>query len=224
MGGITDEEMASLRQSLTAEPGDLLLFVADTKDVANQALGRLRTEAADKAGFLDGKENDWSFVWILDFPLLEYDDDLERYVAVHHPFTRPLQEDIPKLESDPGDVRAEAYDIVLNGVELGGGSMRIHESDFQKQMFKLLGIDEEEAQKRFGHLLEALSYGAPPHGGIALGFDRLVMLLANAQSLRDVIAFPKTTRGSCLMSKTPSEVDPEQLRELHIKRTDSKDN
>ena len=221
---LSEEEMSALRQSLAAEPGDLLLFVADTKDVANQALGRLRTEAATKAGLLDGKENDWSFVWILDFPLLEYDDDLQRYVAVHHPFTRPLQEDIPKLESDPGAVRAEAYDIVLNGVELGGGSMRIHESDFQKQMFKLLGIDEEEAQKRFGHLLEALSYGAPPHGGIALGFDRLVMLLANAQSLRDVIAFPKTTRGSCLMSKTPSEVDPEQLRELHIKRTDSKDN
>lgn len=212
------QEMNSLAAATEAEPGDLLLFVADKRSVVNQALGRLRTETAVKAGLVDSNEEKWAFAWVLDFPLLEFDEELARYVAVHHPFTRPREDDLDKLSSSPEQVRALAYDVVLNGVELGGGSLRIHERDLQEQMFELLGIDKQEMRKRFGHLLEALSYGAPPHGGIALGFDRLVMLLANANSLRDVIAFPKTTRGSCLMSKTPAEVEEKQLRELHIQK------
>lgn len=219
---LSEQEMAAVTEKTAAEPGDLLLFVADKWSVVTQALGRLRAEAAEKAGLVDDEKEQWAFAWVLDFPLLEFDEELERYVAVHHPFTRPMDEDFDKLTSAPGEVRALAYDVVLNGVELGGGSIRIHERNLQERMFELLGIDKQEMQKRFGHLLDALAYGAPPHGGIALGFDRLVMLLAGAGSLRDVIAFPKTTRGSCLMSRTPAEVDEGQLSELHIKKLDSR--
>ncbi|MFW5996723.1 MAG: aspartate--tRNA ligase [Lentisphaeria bacterium] len=219
---LSEQEMVAVTEKTAAEPGDLLLFVADKWRVVTQALGRLRAEAAEKAGLVDDEKVQWAFAWVLDFPLLEFDEELERYVAVHHPFTRPMDEDFDKLTSAPGEVRALAYDVVLNGVELGGGSIRIHERNLQERMFELLGIDKQEMQKRFGHLLDALAYGAPPHGGIALGFDRLVMLLAGAGSLRDVIAFPKTTRGSCLMSRTPAEVDEGQLSELHIKKLDSR--
>ncbi len=211
----TAEELASLNASLDAEVGDLLLFMADTPAIANEALGRLRGHLGQKLG-LASKE-DYKFVWITDFPLLEWDAEEQRHVAVHHPFTAPLEEDIPLLDSDPGKARAQAYDLVLNGSEVGGGSVRIHDQAVQSRMFELLGIGEEEAREKFGFLLDALSFGAPPHGGIAFGLDRLMMILTGADSIRDVIAFPKTQKATCLLSDAPNEVAEKQLRELGIR-------
>ena len=178
-------------------------------------LSRLRLYLGGKLGLIP--KDDMRFLWVTDFPLVEYDTDEKRYVAKHHPFTAPNDQDVSLLETDPGQARALAYDIVLNGVELGGGSIRIHHQDVQQKIFALLGIGEAEAQEKFGFLLEALSYGAPPHGGIALGFDRLAMLFAGMDSLREVIAFPKTARAQCLLTQAPGGVDTKQLRELSIK-------
>jgi len=210
-----DEELKAIEQALGAETGDLLLFVADKASIANEALGRLRQHLGHKLGM--AKKDDYRFVWITDFPLLEWDEEEKRHVAVHHPFTAPMDEDIPLLDSDPGKARAKAYDLVLNGSEIGGGSIRIHDQAIQAKMFELLGIGEEEARAKFGFLLDALKYGAPPHGGIAFGLDRLTMLLAGTDSIRDVIAFPKTQKATCLLSEAPSPVDEKQLRELGIR-------
>ncbi len=201
-------------ERLGAGVGDALLFVAAPEDVANPALGNLRKHLAAQLELIpDGL---WKFVWITDFPLLEYSPDDARYYAIHHPFTSPRNEDIPQLETDPGGVKARAYDLVLNGNELGGGSIRIHDMELQSRIFELLGIGAEEAEMKFGFLLKALRHGAPPHGGIAFGLDRVIMLLAGASSLRDVIAYPKTASATCLMTRAPSPVDDGQLTELHI--------
>lgn len=207
-------EQGAISAALAAAPGDMLLLVADQPAVANVALGRVRLEVAQFGGLVDDAA--LSFLWVTDFPLFDYDEESGRYVSVHHPFTAPLDSDIPKLDDAPGEVRAKAYDVVLNGMELGGGSVRIHQPEFQRRMFEMLGLDPAEAEAQFGHLLEALALGAPPHGGIALGFDRLVMLLAGVDSIREVIAFPKTTRAACLMTDSPSAVDPAQLAELAV--------
>jgi aspartyl-tRNA synthetase len=211
----TPDELKAIEQALAAATDDLLLFVADSKKIANEALGRLRGHLGHKLG-LTAKDN-FTFTWVTDFPLFEWDEEAKRHVAVHHPFTAPLDEDVPLLESAPGEVRAKAYDLVLNGSEIGGGSIRIHDQKIQSQMFNLLGIKDEEARQKFGFLLDALSYGAPPHGGIAFGLDRLVMILTGADSIRDVIAFPKTQKATCLMSEAPGAVDEKQLRELSIR-------
>jgi len=211
----TAEELAAITGALDAAPGDLLLFVADTVRVANEALGRLRGHLGQRLGLADPKN--FRFCWITDFPLLEWDGEERRHVAVHHPFTAPLDEDIPLLDSDPGKARAKAYDLVLNGSEIGGGSIRIHDQTVQSRMFGLLGIGEEEAQQKFGFLLDALEFGAPPHGGIAFGLDRVMMILTGADSIRDVIAFPKTQKATCQMSEAPGVVEEKQLRELGIR-------
>ena len=211
----TEQELADIGAALNAQPGDLLLFGADTPAITNEALGRLRGHLGNKLELAD--PNDYKFVWITDFPLLEWDAEARRHVAVHHPFTAPMDEDIPLLETEPGKVRAKAYDLVLNGSEIGGGSIRIHNQDVQSQMFNLLGIGEEEAREKFGFLLDALEFGAPPHGGIAFGLDRVMMILTCAGSIRDVIAFPKTQKATCLMSEAPGAVDEKQLRELGIR-------
>jgi aspartyl-tRNA synthetase len=210
----SEEEQQGLLQSFEAEVGDLLLFVADKKAVVADALGALRLKLGKDLGLID--ENRFNFLWITDWPLLEYDEEDKRYYAAHHPFTMPVREDIELLDSDPGRVRAQAYDLVLNGYELGGGSLRIFERDVQEKMFQVLGFSEEEAKVQFGFLLEAFEYGTPPHGGIALGLDRLVMLLAGRSNLRDTIAFPKTASASCLMTDAPGKVSKEQLDELHL--------
>ncbi|HET7522424.1 MAG TPA: aspartate--tRNA ligase [Bacillales bacterium] len=210
-----DQDGAGLKTALEAEDGDLLLFVADNENVVADSLGALRLKLGKERGLID--ENQLNFLWVTDFPLLEYDEDEGRHVAMHHPFTMPKPEDIPLLESEPGKVRAEAYDLVLNGYEIGGGSSRIYEPDVQKKMFQVLGFSEERARGQFGFLLEALEYGAPPHGGIALGFDRIMMILAGRNTLRDTIAFPKTASASDPMTDAPAFVSESQLDELHLK-------
>jgi aspartyl-tRNA synthetase len=211
----TDKEITNIDQALQAEPGDLLLFVADSFRITNETLGRLRGHLGQKLGL--ASKDDYRFAWITDFPLLEWDGEARRHVAVHHPFTAPVEEDMALLDGDPGSVRAQAYDLVLNGSEIGGGSIRIHDQAVQKKMFALLGIDAEEAEEKFGFLLSALEYGAPPHGGIAFGLDRLAMILTGSDSIRDVIAFPKTQKATCLLSGAPGQVDNKQLRELSIR-------
>ncbi|HBX42410.1 MAG TPA: aspartate--tRNA ligase [Deltaproteobacteria bacterium] len=211
------DQMEALLAKSGAKPGDLVLVVADEVPVACDSLARLRLHLGEKADLIDRSR--YAFLWVTDFPLLEWDKEAGRYAAMHHPFTAPLDEDLPLLDTDPGKVRAKAYDMVLNGAEIGGGSIRIHRRDVQSRMFELLNIGPEEAGRKFGFLLEALEYGAPPHGGIAFGLDRLAMILAGARSLREVIAFPKTQKATCLMTDAPSPVDPKQLRELHIRVT-----
>lgn len=197
------------------QSGDLIFFGADKPKVVYDALGALRTKIGHEKGFLMGA--DWAPVWITDFPMFEYDEEEKRWVALHHPFTSPKDEDLERLESDPGSVRAKAYDLALNGWEIGGGSVRIHREEVQRRVFAVLGIGEEEARAKFGFLLDALKYGAPPHGGLAFGLDRIVAMMARAESIRDVIAFPKTQRAQCLLTHAPSPVDEKQLRELHIR-------
>ncbi len=214
----SEEEKAILVERLGIEEGDLVLFGCDQWGVCCDVLGRLRLEVASMCGLNEGKEDDLDFLWVVDFPLLAYDTEEEKWNAVHHPFTRPRTEDLPLLD-DPskwGEVLAVAYDVVLNGYELGGGSLRIHESDLQSRMFSILGIGEEDQQEKFGHILTAFRYGAPPHGGVALGLDRIVMLACKEDSIREVIAFPKNNKGADLMSASPGEVDFRQLRELYI--------
>ncbi|MGA0377267.1 MAG: aspartate--tRNA ligase [bacterium] len=210
------EDQRAIEERLDVEVGDLILFGADNKNIVNDALGNLRKEVARRRKLIP--ENTYKFVWITDFPLLEYSASDKRYHAVHHPFTMPNLEDFKKYgETEPQNIRSVAYDVVLNGVELGGGSIRIHRQDIQQQVFKWLELNDAEIEEKFGFLLKALSYGAPPHGGIALGFDRLMMFLLNTDSIRDVVAFPKTQRASCLMTEAPSEVPPSALEELHLR-------
>ena len=209
-----DEEMQALVEKMNGKPGDLLLFAADKSKLVYDVLGALRLEIADQLGLL--KKDEYRFVWITEFPLLEWSEELGRYQAMHHPFTMPMEEDLQYIESDPGRVRAKAYDIVLNGTEIGGGSVRIHQDDIQEMMFKALGFTMECAYDQFGFLLNAFKYGVPPHAGLAYGLDRLVMLMAQEDSIRDVIAFPKVKDASCLMSEAPNTVDAKQLEELGI--------
>ena len=208
------DKLESIKERMEAKAGDLLLFVADKNSVVFAALGALRCEIASQLGLL--KKDEFKFLWVTDFPLLEWSEEDERFKAVHHPFTMPVDEDLQYLDTDPGRVRAKAYDIVLNGTELGGGSVRIHQADIQRKMFEILGLSEETARERFGYLLEAFKYGVPPHAGLAYGLDRVVMLMVGADSIRDVIAFPKVKDASCLMTEAPDRVDEEQLKELHI--------
>jgi aspartyl-tRNA synthetase len=214
----SEEKIQELLSALGAQPGDLLLFAADQPDIVARVLGSLRLELGKRLGLID--EGKLDFVWVVDFPLLEYDTEEKRYVAVHHPFTSPRTEDIDLLDKSPGEVKARAYDLVLNGTEIGGGSIRIHRRDWQEKMFSLLNISPEEAEDKFGYLLEAFQYGTPPHGGIAFGIDRLLMIMAGRQSIRDVMAFPKTQSASCPMTEAPSGVSPRQLRELALKIRD----
>ena len=211
---LEEDKLESIMERMEAKAGDLLLFVADKNSVVFAALGALRCEIASQLGLL--KKDEFKFLWVTDFPLLEWSEEDERFKAVHHPFTMPVDEDLQYLDTDPGRVRAKAYDIVLNGTELGGGSVRIHQADIQRKMFEILGLSEETARERFGYLLEAFKYGVPPHAGLAYGLDRVVMLMVGADSIRDVIAFPKVKDASCLMTEAPDRVDEEQLKELHI--------
>ncbi len=209
-----DDGIAAFLQAAGAEEGDLLVVVGGAPKVVFAALGALRVELGRRLELIP--QGAHAFLWVTGFPLLEWDEETRRFYASHHPFTSPRPEDVDKLESDPGAVRARAYDVVMDGVELGGGSIRIHDPALQRRVFTALGIDEAQAKHKFGFLLEAFRYGAPPHGGLALGLDRMVMLMAGRDSIRDVIAFPKTTAGNCLLTEAPNTVDPEQLRELHI--------
>lgn len=213
-----ETEIQQLNNALDVHPGDLLLIVADTKPkVACTVLGQLRIHLGQQLGLID--QHKWCPVWITEFPLLEYNEEEKRYEALHHPFTSPVEEDLVYLKKDPNKVKARAYDLVLNGNEIGGGSIRIHRKDVQEKMFEALAIGEDEARTKFGFLLDALEYGAPPHGGIALGLDRLVMLLSGVESIRDVIAFPKTQKATCVMTDAPSQVSDKQLKELSLRTT-----
>ena len=211
---MTEEELQNLVAAMQGEPGDLLLFAADKNSIVWNVLGGLRLELGRQLGLID--DNKFNFLWVTEFPLLEWSEDDNRFVAMHHPFTMPMDEDLPLLDTDPGKVRAKAYDIVLNGTELGGGSVRIFQADVQEKMFEVLGFTREEAYNRFGFLLNAFKYGVPPHAGLAYGLDRLVMLLVKADSIREVIAFPKVKDASCLMTNAPDVVDAKQLEELQI--------
>ena len=210
----SDENIEAIKKAAEVEAGDLLLFVADKPSVVAASLGTLRIEMAKRRGLIDPDK--LAFTWVVDFPMFEYNEEEKRYVAMHHPFTAPRDEDLPLLLTNPGKVYAKAYDMVLNGCELGGGSIRIHRDDIQEQTFKLLSLDKEVAQERFGFLLDAFKYGAPPHGGLAFGLDRLIMLLTGAESIRDVIAFPKVKDASCLLTDAPNIVDENQLTDLGI--------
>ena len=220
----SDAEREELKQKLDMEEGDLVLFGCDQWHTVCEVLGRLRHEYAVMCNVLKGKEGIWNFLWVTDFPLLHYSEEDQKWNAVHHPFTRPRDEDLDLLKAgEYAQVRAQAYDVVLNGYELGGGSIRIHEKDLQAQMFDVLGVTKEEQQTLFAHILEAFQFGAPPHGGIALGLDRIVMLACGEESIREVIAFPKNNKGLDLMSDSPAEVDFKQLREIYIQSTAKKD-
>ncbi|MDP7110305.1 MAG: aspartate--tRNA ligase, partial [Myxococcota bacterium] len=212
--GFAEDFQAAVADRTGATAGDLFLAATGESAVVLTAMDRLRRELAAEHDLIP--KDTFACAWIVDFPLVEYDEEADRHVAMHHPFTRPLSEDLPLLDSDPGRVRARAYDLVVNGVELGGGSLRIHEPELQDRMFRALGIGEQEAADKFGFLRRALSYGAPPHGGLAFGFDRMVAMLAGTDAIRDVIAFPKTTSASCPMTAAPSAVDPAQLRDLGL--------
>ncbi|MGN0315843.1 MAG: aspartate--tRNA ligase [Fusicatenibacter sp.] len=218
---MTEEQMEALIKAMDGEKGDLLLFAADSNKIVWSVLGALRLELAEQMGLMD--KNEYRFVWITEFPLLEWSDEENRFTAMHHPFTMPMDEDLPLLDTDPGAVRAKAYDIVLNGTEIGGGSVRIHQNDVQEKMFEMLGFTKEQAYERFGFLLEAFKYGVPPHAGLAYGLDRLVMLMAKEDSIRDVIAFPKVKDASCLMTDAPSTVDQAQLDELGLELEKTED-
>ncbi|MGH7791909.1 MAG: aspartate--tRNA ligase, partial [Thermodesulfobacteriota bacterium] len=212
---LSDAERGALRDTLNIEDGDIIFFGADSSHIVNLVLSNLRLRLGERFNMID--RNKFEFLWVVNFPLLDFDETEKRYVAMHHPFTSPREEDLEIFDSSPEKVRARAYDIVLNGVEIGGGSIRIHRSDIQKKLFDKIGLEPEEAKKKFGFLLDALEFGAPPHGGIALGVDRLVMLIAGKDSIRDVIAFPKTQKGVCPLTEAPSPVDMKQLLELRIK-------
>ena len=211
---MTGEELHALVAAMDGKPGDLLLFAADKNKVVWDVLGALRLEIAKNLGLLH--KDEYKFLWITEFPLLEWSEEQNRFVAMHHPFTMPMEEDLDKIDTDPGAVRAKAYDITLNGTEIGGGSIRIHQNDIQSKMFEVLGFTKEQAQNQFGFLLDAFKYGVPPHAGLAYGLDRLIMLMAKEDSIREVIAFPKVKDASCLMSGAPDVVDPKQLAELDI--------
>ena len=208
-------EVEDINKAMAAKEGDVIFFVADTAKIVNDSLGNLRIHLAKKLNLIDPSK--LAFTWITEFPLMDYSESEKRFVSTHHPFTSPFLEDLPMLTTDLGKVRARAYDLVLNGSEIGGGSIRIHRKDVQAQVFSVLGLSEEEAKQKFGFLLDALEYGTPPHGGLAFGLDRLTMIMAKTESIRDVIAFPKTQKAACLLSDAPSKVSIEQLMELSLK-------
>ena len=211
---MTEEELSALVSAMEGKPGDLLLFAADKNKIVWNVLGALRLEMAKELDLLE--PNQYHFLWVTDFPLLEWSEEENRYMAMHHPFTMPVEEDWENVDTDPGAVRAKAYDIVLNGTELGGGSVRIHQNDIQEKMFEVLGFTKESAHEQFGFLLDAFQYGVPPHAGLAYGVDRMVMHMVHADSIRDVIAFPKVKDASCLMTEAPGAVDEKQLAELSL--------